>query len=155
MRDKYLACVLVCFVTLVLGGYRQAQSAPPQEVILKPVGNQVAFEMVEITAKAGSQLKVVMDNIATNPGMRHNFVLLNVGPEDTATIESIGIGAIQAGEAKEYIPDSKAILAFTPMADAGQRTEVVFTVPPPGDYSYICTYLGHYIQMRGVLHSVK
>ena len=111
--------------------------------------------MVEITAKAGSQLKVVMDNIATNPGMRHNFVLLNVGPEDTATIESIGIGAIQAGEAKDYIPDSKAILAYTPMANAGERTEVVFTVPPPGDYSYICTYLGHYIQMRGVLHSVK
>ncbi len=154
MRDEYLAVVLICFLTVVLGGYGQAQSAP-QEVILQPVGNQVAFEMVEITAKAGSQLKVVMDNIATNPGMRHNFVLLNVGPEDMATIESIGIGAIQAGEAKEYIPDSKAILAYTPMANAGKRTEVVFTVPPPGDYAYICTYLGHYIQMRGVLHSVK
>ncbi len=154
MKVKYLAVLLVCCLTLVLGGYGQAQSAP-QEVILKPMGNMVAFEMVEITAKAGSQLKVVMDNIATNPGMRHNFVLLDVGPEDTATIESIGIGAIQAGEAKDYIPDSKAILAYTPMTNAGERTEVVFTVPPPGDYSYICTYLGHYIQMRGVLHSVK
>jgi azurin len=82
-------------------------------------------------------------------------VLLNVGPDDNATIENIGIGAIQAGEAKDYIPDSKAILAYTPMADAGTRTEVVFTVPPPGDYAYLCTYLGHYIQMRGVLHSVK
>ena len=153
MSDKYLAFVLVCLLTLVLGGYGQAES--PQEVILKPVGNMVAFELVEITAKAGSQLKVVMDNIATNPGMRHNFVLLNVGPDDNATIENIGIEAIQAGEAKDYIPDSKAILAYTPMADAGTRTEVVFTVPPPGDYAYLCTYLGHYIQMRGVLHSVK
>jgi len=153
MRDRYRSVPLVCLLTLVLGYDGQALS--PQEVILKPVGNQVVFEMVEITAKAGSQLKVVMDNIATNPGMRHNFVLLNVGPKDTATIESIGIGAIQAGEANEYIPDSKAILAYTPMANAGERTEVVFTVPPPGDYSYICTYLGHYIQMRGVLHSVK
>ena len=53
------------------------------------------------------------------------------------------------------VPDNKAILAYTPMANAGERTEVVFTVPPPGDYSYICSYLGHYIQMRGVLHSVK
>ncbi len=153
MSNKYLAFVLVCLLTLVLGGYGQAES--PQEVILKPVGNMVAFELVEITAKAGSQLKVVMDNIATNPGMRHNFVLLNVGPDDNATIENIGIEAIQAGEAKDYIPDSKAILAYTPMADAGTRTEVVFTVPPPGDYAYLCTYLGHYIQMRGVLHSVK
>jgi len=33
MRDKYLAVVLVCFLTLVLGGYGQAQS--PQEVILQ------------------------------------------------------------------------------------------------------------------------
>ncbi len=153
MRDKHPAIVLLSFLTLVLAGYAQAQS--PKEVILKPAGNMVAFEMVEITAKAGSQLKVVMDNIATNPGMRPNFVLLNVGPDDESTIESIGIGAIQAGEAKDYIPDSKAILAYTPMANAGERTEVVFTVPPPGDYSYICSYLGHYIQMRGVLHSVK
>lgn len=154
MKDKNLAVLFICILTLVLGGYGQAQA--PKEVIVKPVGNMVAFEMVEITAKAGTQLKVVMDNSATtNPGMRHNFVLLNVGPDDEATIESIGIGAIQAGEAKDYIPDSKAILAYTPMADAGEVTEVVFTVPPPGDYSYLCTYLGHYIQMRGVLHSVK
>ena len=154
MRDKYLAVLLVCFLAVVWVSYNQAQPAP-LKVILKPVGNQVAFEMVEITAKAGSQLKVVMDNIATNLGMRHNFVLLNVEPQDTATIESIGIEAIQAGEAKDYIPDSRAILAYTPIAEPGERTEVVFTVPPPGDYSYICTYLGHYIQMRGVLHSVE
>ena len=37
MRDKYLAVLLVCLLTLVLGGYGQTQS--PQEVILKPVGN--------------------------------------------------------------------------------------------------------------------
>ena len=38
------------------------------------------FAPDEITAKAGSQLKVVMDNVAIIPVMFHNVVFLNVGP---------------------------------------------------------------------------
>ena len=87
--------------------------------------------------------------------MRHNVVLLNVGPEDEATIGDVGLAAISAPREQDFIPDSEAILAYTAMAAAGERTEVVFTVPPPGDYSYLCTYLGHYMTMRGVLHSVN
>ncbi len=154
MKKTYWVALFFCLL-IVLGGYRGQAQSKPREVIIKSVGNLVEFDLNEITAKAGSRLKVVMDNVTTNPSMRHNFVLLNVGPEDEATISEVGIGAIQVGEAKDYIPDSKAILAHTAMASPGQRTEVIFTVPPPGDYSYLCTFLGHYIQMRGVLHSVK
>ena len=149
---KFLCCLVV--VVLLVGLPSQAQAAD-QEVIIKPVDNKVLFDTEEITAKAGSRLKVVFDNIATNPGMRHNFVLLNVGPDDEATIGQVGIGAVQAGEAKDFIPDNDAILAHTKMAGAGERVEVEFTVPIPGDYVYLCSYLGHYVMMRGVLHSVE
>jgi azurin len=149
---KFLCCLVV--VVLLGGGSSRAQSVD-QEVTIKPVGNKVLFDIEEITAKAGSRLKVVFDNIATNPGMRHNFVLLKVGPDDEATIGQVGVGAVQAGEAKDFIPDHDAILAYTKMSGAGERVEVEFTVPPPGDYVYLCTYFGHYGMMRGVLHSEK
>lgn len=154
MRKTYAAVLLLCFLVL-LGGYRTQAQSEPREVIIKPVGNLAAFDLEEITATAGSRLKLVMDNTATNPAMRHNFVLLNVGPEDEDTIGEIGIAAISAPREQDFIPDSEVILAYTAMAAAGERKEVVFTVPPPGDYSYLCTYLGHYMTMRGVLHSVN
>ncbi len=149
---KFFSCL---GMVMLLGGYTRETQAADQDVTVKPVGNMVQFDVEEITAKAGSRLKVVFDNIATNPGMRHNFVLLSVGPDDEATIGQVGIGAVQAGEAKDFIPDNDAILAYTKMAGAGERVEVEFTVPPPGDYVYICSYLGHYVMMRGVLHSVE
>lgn len=155
MRRIHSTGLFVCCLGVLSGGYQgQAQSAQ-QEVILKPVDNQMLFDIEEITAKAGSRLKVVLNNIATNPAMRHNFVLLSVGPEDTATIQEIGLSAIQVGAAKDFVPDNEAILAYTKIADPGERTEVEFTVPPPGDYSYLCTYLGHWVTMKGVLHSVE
>ena len=155
MRHAVIKLWVLVVMVMLLGGFSSQLQAADQEVTIKPVGNQVLFDTEEITAKAGSQLKVVFDNIATNPGMRHNFVLLNVGPEDEATIGQVGIGAVQAGEAKDYIPDHDAIVAYTKMAGAGERVEVEFTVPPPGDYAYLCSYLGHYIMMQGVLHSVE
>jgi azurin len=151
--DRRYLFLFVVFV--LLGNFPTRAQSDEQEVIIKPVGNKVLFDTEEITAKAGSRLEVVFDNIATNPGMRHNFVLLDVRPDDETTIGQVGIGAVQAGEAKDYIPDHDAILAYTKIAGAGERVEVEFTVPPPGDYVYICSYLGHYVMMRGVLHSVK
>ncbi len=155
MRHAEMKGLFLVVMVVLLGGAVGRVQAADQEVTIKPVGNQVRFGTEEITAKAGSQLKVIFDNIATNPGMRHNFVLLNVGRDDEATIGQVGIGAVQAGEAKDYIPDHDAILAHTTMADAGERVEVEFTVPPPGDYAYLCSYLGHYSMMQGVLHSVE
>ena len=155
MRHAVIKLWVLVVMVMLLGGYSSQLQAADQEVTIKPVGNQVLFDTEEITAKAGSQLKVVFNNIATNPCMRHNFVLLNVGPDDEAPIGQVGIGAVQAGKAKDYIPDHDAIVAYTKMAGAGERVEVEFTVPPPGDYAYLCSYLGDYIMMQGVLHSVE
>jgi len=155
MRLAGIRFLFLFMAVVLLGTYPCRAQSADQEVTIKPVDNQVLFDTEEITAKAGSRLKVVLDNIATNPAMRHNFVLLSVGPDDEATIGQVGIGAVQAGEAKDFIPDHDAILAYTKMAGAGDRVEVEFTVPPPGDYVYLCSYLGHYVMMRGVLHSVE
>lgn len=161
LGDRKMMQLIVCrFLFFVLGtvlfGHHmtQAQSVD-QEVIIKPVGNEVLFDTEEITAKAGSRLKVVFNNVATNPAMRHNFVLLSVSPSDEVVIGQVGVGAVQAGESKDFIPENDAILAYTKMADAGELVEVEFTVPPPGDYVYLCTYFGHYVMMRGVLHSIN
>lgn len=126
---------------------------PMKTVVLTPVDNEMKYAVTEITAKAGSKLRVVMNNTATQADMHHNFTLLNVPPSDEKTIQEVGMAAIQVGEAGNWLPNLASIIAHTPIALPGQQTDVIFTVPKAGDYAYICTYNAHYATMRGVLHS--
>jgi azurin len=155
MRSVPLTAGLVLAVlsTLSLGCSGGGSGGVLRTVALKPVGNEMEYATTEITAKAGSRLRVVMQNTATQADMHHNFTLLDCKPTDEQTIQEVGMAAIQMGEAGKWLPNMPVILAHTPIALPGDSTEVVFKVPPAGDYAYICTYNAHYATMRGTLHS--
>src|SRR4030095_13020207 len=51
-----------------------------------------------------------------------------------------------------YVPDSPKVLFATKMLDGGQTAKLAFTAPTePGEYSYLCTYPGHWRRMVGTL----
>ena len=114
------------------------------ELVVPAERNAMAFTVGEITAPAGATVRLVMDNQATSSrAMVHNVVVL----QDESAVDRIG----QAGA--EVPVDDSAVLAYTPLAGPGDRTAVVFTMPPAGRYPFICTYPGHYRLMQGVLVS--
>ena len=114
-------------------------------VTIQPDGNQMAYLTKEFKVKAGQQVTLIMDNIATVPVMKHNVLILT----DETKLDEVGRLAITA---PGNIPQHPAILASTPMADAGAQTQVNFKAPTtPGKYVYICTYPGHYAMMQGVM----
>ena len=140
------------FVVPLLFGADSTSTRAESEVrtiILRPVGNQMKYDNVEIVAKAGTRLRVILDNTATSLAMVHNFTLLEEGTD----IIEVGTAAIRAGPSSNYIPGHEAIIAHTEMTNPGTQNETVFTVPPPGDYPYVCLYPGHYFTMQGVLHA--
>ncbi len=120
-------------------------------VVIRPLGNKMKYETTEFTVKSGMRIKLIMDNIATSGAMVHNVVIL----KSDADVHAIGIAAIKAGASTEYIPEHDGVLFFTPIANPGEKTEVTFVVPPPGDYPYICTFPGHFMLMNGVMHAVE
>jgi azurin len=121
----------------------------PLRVVIEPVGNQLLFEQDELSVEAGQQVTIVFKNTATSPAMEHNVIVLNDNSD--ATINRVGQAALSAA-ANEYIPEDDAVLAATPLAKPGETVEVTFTAPSePGQYSYICTFPGHYAMMRGVM----
>ena len=119
-----------------------------QEITIRPVGNEMAFDITEIRAKAGTNIRVIMENVSTTPVMKHNVMFL-------LSDKFIGEIGRMAYDATNHIPIHNAIIASTPMAEPQTRTEVVFEVPEPGTYPYICTYPGHFLSMRGTLISEK
>jgi azurin len=119
-------------------------------IIMGPEGNELRYDTEEIIARAGSPVRLIFRNVATNPIMKHNVVLVRNGD----VVTRVGEQALLERD-NEFIPQDDAIMAYTPLAGPGETVEMDFTVPPPGEYVYICTFPGHYVLMRGVLRSVE
>ncbi len=126
-----------------------AFSGPPAEITLTPVGETMAYEQTEFTVQPGQTVRLTFRNTATMAAMNHNVVVLAAGADATA----VGQAAMEAS-ASDYIPEAMAdqIIAHTPMAAPGETVTVEFTAPAAGDYTYICTFPGHYLMMKGVMH---
>ena len=119
-------------------------------ITIQPAGDEMRYAVESITAAAGTEVTLILENTATAPAMIHNIVLLTSDSAEEAT--RIGMAALAAGEAMDYVPEDEAILAYTPMANPGETVEVTFTAPSePGSYRFICTYPGHFATMQGVL----
>lgn len=117
------------------------------ELVVVAARNAMRYETTRLEAPEGATVRLVMDNeVTTSPSMLHNVVVL----EEDADVGRIGRAA--AG-VEDHVPDDPAVLVATPMARPRGKTAVVFTMPPAGEYPYICTYPGHFTMMQGVLVS--
>ena len=114
--------------------------------------DQMKYDVTQITAKRGEQLRVRLAVKGTMPkiAMAHNFVLLTLKANP---IKFVTAGA-QARETDFIAPETKdQVLAKTALAGAGETVEVTFTVPNvAGKYPFLCTFPGHFqAGMRGDL----
>jgi len=125
-----------------------AFDGPALEVTLAPVGDTMAFEQTELTAQPGQTVRLTFENTAANPAMSHNVVVLRQG----ADVNAFGQAAMTS-EATEYIPAEMAdwVIAHTSVAAPGETVTVEFTAPAAGTYTYVCTFPGHYMLMKGTL----
>ena len=123
-----------------------AQSVDVERVVVT-ARNAMRYETLRLEAPEGSTIRLVLDNrTTTSPSMLHNAVVLRPG----ADVDAIGR---EAAGLEDFVPDDPAVIAATPIARPGGRTAVVFTMPPPGAYPFVCTYPGHYQFMQGELVS--
>ena len=131
--------------------------APPPagqtaEVEISPVGDLMEYEQTAFAVRPGQTVTVTFVNTATAEAMHHNVVVLAEG----ADVDAFGQAAMSAADT-EYVPADRAaeVLAHTPMSAPGETVEVTFTAPTaPGDYTYVCTFPGHYLTMRGTMRVV-
>jgi azurin len=115
-------------------------------------GDTVKYDKTEITAKPGETLHIVLKNGGTMPkmAMAHNFVLLKLGTD----VVEFNTAAFNARETDFVPPAMKAsVIANTPLAGPGETVETTFKAPAkPGDYTYLCSFPGHFaLGMRGTL----
>ncbi len=123
-----------------------APEEPAQEIILH-VNNDMKFDKTALVVKTGTRVHIIVKSKANMPTMPHNWVLVKPGTEADVALDGLN----NAPDAGYVVATSDKVLAFTPLAAPGDKSDVTFTAPAVGTYPFICTVPGHYITMKGVL----
>ncbi|HRQ18831.1 MAG TPA: ThuA domain-containing protein [Agriterribacter sp.] len=139
--------------TLLAESQQADLGKPDQVIIMRTVQNEMKFEKTKITAKAGTILEIVLNNIDF---MQHNLLVLKPGSMERVGAAADKLAQVPEGVSMQYIPSVPDVLFATPLVNPDQKFSLKFRVPDiPGDYPYICSYPGHWRIMNGVLTVVK
>jgi len=105
------------------------------------------FDKKEIKVKSGQKVKLTLRHIGKLDikVMGHNVVILKQGVD----VSTFANSAATESDNK-YIPkDSDDIIAHTDLIGGGQTTSIEFDAPAAGEYTFICSFPGHYAMMQG------
>ena len=113
--------------------------------------DQMKFNLVVLKVGAGcTQVKLILKNtgkFAANV-MGHNWVLTR-----TADFDAVTKTAMSAGLARDFVTVGDArVIAHTKVIGGGQSTSVTFPVSKlkkGGDYTFFCSFPGHWTMMKG------
>jgi azurin len=136
-----------------------AQDADVAIIELKPhAQNPLGYDKTELTVKAGQKVKLTLNNTGSIAPQPHNFLLVKQGKLDAVGALANAMLADPQGMAKSYIPEAAKpdLLANTKLVQPNQTETIEFTAPAEaGDYPYMCTFPGHWLLMKGVMHVTK
>jgi uncharacterized cupredoxin-like copper-binding protein len=105
------------------------------------------FDSTLITVTAGSRVRLVLVN---SDNMLHNWLLTLPGKGQKVGYAAMALGL--DGADQNYAPDSPDVLSHTAVLQPNASETIYFVAPAtPGDYDFICSFPGHFLQMRGIL----
>ena len=145
----------------VAGSFRFAESVEetayistvdpdPDAIVIRPVPNEMRFDVTSFTVRAGETVKIWFENPDYTP---HNLVVGLPGSAEEIALAAESLGAL--GFAVGFLPDSDKIIAATELLNQSEYQLLEFTAPSdPGNYDYVCTFPNHWQTMRGVMHVV-
>lgn len=121
-------------------------SGPDRTIVITPQPG-LKFNTEMIVVKAGSKIKLTFNN---TDDMLHNMVF--TAPGMASSVGELANKMGLSGQQFHFIPKTTNVLFHTLLLQPNQSDTIYFTAPEKvGDYSYICTYPGHYLVMNGVL----
>ena len=151
-RPSVLAALAIAAVSLAGGTH--AAFAADKVCKLDIAGNdamQYDKKSLEVAGDC-TQVEVTLTHTGKLPAaaMGHNWVLVK-----TADVTTVANAGMSAGLANNYLtPGDPHVIASTKIIGGGQSTTVTFPtskLSKGGDYTFMCTFPGHYVIMKGTL----
>jgi uncharacterized cupredoxin-like copper-binding protein len=125
----------------------RAEGPPADTIFVGSRGPELAFYPDRVAGESGSVVVIHYENGGELP---HNFVLVR----DDGAIDVLVSAAYEAGDSG-YVPLEmrEELIAFSPLLSPGEAVDIEVTIPPPGEYTFICLFPGHSQMMLGTLRS--
>ena len=109
--------------------------------------NGMKFDTREIRAKAGESVALVLNN---KDGMPHNLVIAAPGEFETVGVTAFKMLNRPDAAKVHYVPEIPEVVASTFVVQPKGSHTVYFQVPDTkGEYSFLCTFPGHWQLMNG------
>ena len=122
-----------------------------RKITITCVQEMLKYDKDQFTVKAGQKVELTFVNNDFPP---HNLLIVAPGSADEIAKMAIDLGP--KGFDVGFVPKSPKVLHVIKMIDFEESEVLKFTAPKkPGDYPYVCTFPGHAMMMRGVMHVVK
>jgi len=163
MKIPYV--VLVIPALMLVAGCGKKENAAPETAAAPASAASAGGKSFELTANdtmkysltrlevsAGEDVKLTLTNVGALPKaqMAHNWILLKTGTDPVAFTN-----AAVTQRDNDYFPASLAdqVIAHTKLLGPKQSDTIEFKAPAtPGEYTYLCSFPGHYVTgMHGVL----
>jgi len=109
--------------------------------------DKMQFDKDEIVVYKGQTVVLELIHTGTMPkeSMGHNFVLL----DNSISVSKYSNQALKKKVDEYVIKDPEYTLAYTKMLGGGESDEITFKAPEEGEYDFICSFPGHYANMKG------
>ena len=108
------------------------------------------FNVTEFSVKPGQPVSLAFSN---PDATAHNLAICKPGSAEEIGLAGNEMAKDPEGMKKDYIPPTDKILWHTKLLMPNAAETLRFTAPStPGDYPYLCTFPGHWVIMRGVMH---
>ncbi|MET0288239.1 MAG: azurin [Pseudoxanthomonas sp.] len=111
------------------------------------------FDQSELRVAADcTEVKLTLKHAGSMPAdfMGHNWVLTK-----TADVEAVANAGAKLPAASDHVPKGDArVLANTKVIGGGESTSITFStkaLKKGGDYSFFCSFPGHWAMMKGKL----
>lgn len=139
-------------VTTVPEAQIEEKQAEPNVLELKGT-DDMKFDKTEFTVEAGKEVTLTFTNVGVLPieTMGHNVVVLEKG----ADVQAFANASIRE-KANDYISDLYItdIIAHTKLLGPGESETIKFTLKEAGEYTFVCTFPGHWIAMKGTITAI-
>lgn len=110
--------------------------------------DKMQYDLKTITVKAGQKVELTLNHIGkmSKQTMGHNWVLVKPDTD----LGKFGVAAASAADT-DYIPAEyeDQVIAHTKMLGGGESDSITFDAPAPGTYTFLCSFPGHNVLMRG------
>lgn len=163
MKNTVLLFILSIVIISCGSDKKETEKANPavEQMETDKISNQIElkatddmkFDQTKFTVRAGEEITLTFTNAGVLPieTMGHNVVIL----EKRADIAQFANASARAKETDYishlYVTD---IVAHTQLLGPGESETIKFTLKAPGDYTFICTFPGHWAAMKGTITAI-